>query len=223
MTNVEQVRYGLLSGPCLSCGCYNKMILHILRDCPPVRSFWQSIIPQVDHEFFFGGSLEQWVVTYIKTLRAFGHNTPFLWQGRLLLCFVGRLVNGYVAIVSLWVSSLLFMQSFGVSLWAYRWLGLWGFSLVQMQSDSSVSISMILDPMAACSFSSPFHRISSLQNHPWLLPFLWVPREMNMVADGLSKLPSLLEFQLQTFDDIPELIRPLFTCDREGPPYNHRG
>ncbi|KAK8578841.1 hypothetical protein V6N12_069185 [Hibiscus sabdariffa] len=46
MTNVERVRRGLSSDPsCSSCGCYSETILHILRDCPPVRSFWKSIIP----------------------------------------------------------------------------------------------------------------------------------------------------------------------------------
>ncbi|KAK9042425.1 hypothetical protein V6N11_017499 [Hibiscus sabdariffa] len=40
MTNVERVHRGLSSDPsCLSCGCYNETILHILRDCPLVRSF----------------------------------------------------------------------------------------------------------------------------------------------------------------------------------------
>ncbi|KAK8578842.1 hypothetical protein V6N12_069186 [Hibiscus sabdariffa] len=84
-----------------------------------------------------------------------------------------------------------------------------GFSRVQVQSDSSAAIRLILDPMAANSVSSLVRRISSLQNLPWLLRFLWVPREMNMVADGLSKLPSLNDFHLQIFDDKPETIRPL--------------
>ncbi|KAK8509026.1 hypothetical protein V6N12_016870 [Hibiscus sabdariffa] len=97
-----------------------------------------------------------------------------------------------------------------------------GFSRVQVQSDSSVAIRLILDPMAANSFSSLVRRISSLQNLPWSLRFLWVPREMNMVADGLSKLPSLNDFHLQIFDNIPESIRPLLVRDREGPPYRHR-
>ncbi|KAK8556671.1 hypothetical protein V6N12_003068 [Hibiscus sabdariffa] len=35
MTNVECVRRSLLfDSSCLSCGCYNKTVLHILRDCP---------------------------------------------------------------------------------------------------------------------------------------------------------------------------------------------
>ncbi|KAK8600074.1 hypothetical protein V6N12_049933 [Hibiscus sabdariffa] len=88
LTNVERVRRGLSFDPsCSSCGCYNKTILHILRDCPLVRSFWQSIIPQADHESFFGAPLEHWIVSNIKTSRVFGHDTPpwlcffpsFLW------------------------------------------------------------------------------------------------------------------------------------------------
>ncbi|KAK8486111.1 hypothetical protein V6N12_010315 [Hibiscus sabdariffa] len=89
LTNVERVRRGLSSDPsCSCCGCYNESILHILRDCPPVRSIWQSIIPQADHECFFGASLEHWIVSNIKASRAFGRDTlprslffsSFIWQ-----------------------------------------------------------------------------------------------------------------------------------------------
>ncbi|KAK8490514.1 hypothetical protein V6N11_055742 [Hibiscus sabdariffa] len=65
--------------------------------------------------------------------------------------------------------------------------------VVIVQSDSSVAIRLILDPMAPNSFSSLVRRISSLQNLHWLI-----------------------------FDDIPELIRPLLAWDHEGPPYRRR-
>ncbi|KAK8984207.1 hypothetical protein V6N11_029527 [Hibiscus sabdariffa] len=94
--------------------------------------------------------------------------------------------------------------------------------VVIVRSDSSAAIRLILDPMAANSVSSLIRRISSLQNLPWSLHFLWVSLEMNMVTDGLSKLPSLNDFHLQIFDDIPETIRPLLARDREGPPYRRR-
>ncbi|KAK9001025.1 hypothetical protein V6N11_082817 [Hibiscus sabdariffa] len=97
-----------------------------------------------------------------------------------------------------------------------------GFSRVQVQSDSSVAIRMLLDPIAANSSSSLVRRISSLQNRPWSLRFLWVPRETNMVADGLSRLSSVHDFQLQIFNDIPESLRPLLIRDRDGPPYRRR-
>ncbi|KAK8502138.1 hypothetical protein V6N11_084445 [Hibiscus sabdariffa] len=89
LTNGERVRRGLSSDPsCPCCGCYNESILHILRDCPHVRTFWQSIIPQAYHECFFGALLEHWIVSNIKATRAFGRDTPpwslffssFIWQ-----------------------------------------------------------------------------------------------------------------------------------------------
>ncbi|KAK9005760.1 hypothetical protein V6N11_043180 [Hibiscus sabdariffa] len=179
MTNVERVRRGLSTDPSYSsCGCYNETILHILRDCPPVCSCWQSIIPQADYAAV---------------------SLPDHWD-RLVVYFVGRLVTSYVAILAF---------SMGVS-------------RVQLQYDSSVAIRLILDPMAASSTSSLVHRISSLQNRTWLLRFLWVPREMNTVVDGLSKLLSLNDFQLQIFDDISELIQPLLARDHEGPSYRQR-
>ncbi|KAK8478769.1 hypothetical protein V6N11_065391 [Hibiscus sabdariffa] len=246
MTNVERVRRGLSSDPsCSSCGCYSETILHILRDCPPVRSFWKSIIPQVEHECFFGASLDHWVAMNIKTSRALGPSTPpwscffpsFLWQVCLntdasvsLPDHLGSLGGVLRGSSGDWLRG--YRQSVGVvsplnaELWSIL-VGLqlafsMGFSRVQVQSDSSVAIRLILDPMAANSFSSLVRRISSLQNLPWSLRFLWVPREMNMVADGLSKLPSLNDFHLQIFDNIPESIRPLLVRDREGPPYRHR-
>ncbi|KAK9011773.1 hypothetical protein V6N11_039855 [Hibiscus sabdariffa] len=303
MTNVERVRRGLSSDPsCSSCGCYSETILHILRDCPPVRSFWKSIIPQVEHECFFGSSLDHWVAMNIKTSRAIGPNTPhwscffpsFLWQvwKRRNDVFTGECLplSDIYRIGIVWASHFAdsipdvsvathatddfvqwvapahdwvwlntdasvslpdhlgslggvlrgssgdwlrgYRQSVGVvpplnaELWSIL-VGLqlafsMGFSRVQVQSDSSAAIRLILDPMAANSVSSLVRRISSLQNLPWSLRFLWVPREMNMVADGLSKLSSLNDFHLQIFDDIPETIRPLLARDREGPPYRRR-
>ncbi|KAL4285497.1 hypothetical protein GQ457_16G007620 [Hibiscus cannabinus] len=97
-----------------------------------------------------------------------------------------------------------------------------GFPHVQVQSDCSVAIRLILDPTAASSSSGLVRRISALQNRPWSLRFLWVPRETNMVADGLSKLPSMHDFQLQILDDIPDSIRPLFIRNCDGPPYHRK-
>ncbi|KAK9030203.1 hypothetical protein V6N11_031633 [Hibiscus sabdariffa] len=282
MTNVERVRRGLSSNPsCSSCGCYSETILHILRDCPPVRSFWKSIIPQVEHECFFGASLDHWVAMNIKTSRALGPSTPLghvsslFFSGRIGIVWASHFADsipdisvathatndfvqwvapahGWVCLntdasVSLpdhlgslggvlrgssgdWLRG--YRQSVGIvsplnaELWSIL-VGLklafsMGFSRVQVQSDSSVAIRLILDPMAANSFSSLVRRISYLQNLPWSLRFLWVPREMNMVADGLSKIPSLNDFHLQIFDDIPKSIRPLLARDREGPPYRRR-
>ncbi|KAK8476102.1 hypothetical protein V6N11_071089 [Hibiscus sabdariffa] len=89
LTNAERARRGMSSDPsCSCCGFFNETILHILRDCPPMRSFWQSLIPQSDHDYFFGAPLEHWIFSNIRTSRVFGRGTPpwscffpsFLWQ-----------------------------------------------------------------------------------------------------------------------------------------------
>ncbi|KAK9042649.1 hypothetical protein V6N11_017716 [Hibiscus sabdariffa] len=232
MADVERVRRVLSPDPsCSSCGYYNEMILHILCDYHPMRSFWKSIIPQVDHDCFFGASLDHWIVKNIKTSRALGHNAPlwsslfpsFLWQ-------VWKQRNDFVFNGECLPLSDIYrigvVSPFNAELWRIL-MGLhlalsMGVSPVQVQSDSFVAIHLILDPMAASSTSSLVRRISSLQNLPWSLRFLWVPREMNMVAAGLSKLPSLNDFQLQIFDDIPKSIRPLLARDREGVSYCRR-
>ncbi|KAK9020995.1 hypothetical protein V6N11_011006 [Hibiscus sabdariffa] len=225
LTNGERVRRGLSFDPsCSCCGCYNETILHILRDCPPVRSFWQSIIPQADHECFFGASLEHWIVSNIKATRAFGRDTPpwslffstFIWQtapphdwvslntdaavsssynfgaiSGVLRGLTGDWLCGYCKFVGV-------VSPLNAELWSIleglnmAWT--MGFPRVQVQSDCSVAIRLILDPMAASSSSGLVRRISALQNRPWSLRFLWVPRETNMVVDGLSKLPSMHDF-----------------------------
>ncbi|KAL4285040.1 hypothetical protein GQ457_16G029350 [Hibiscus cannabinus] len=276
MTNVERVRRGLSSDPsCSSCGCYSETILHILRDCPLVRSFWKSIIPQVEHECFFGASLDHWVWRRRNDFVFTGECLPLSDIYRIGIVWASHFADSipdisvathatddfvqWVAPAHDWVclntdasvslpdhlgslGGVLrgssgdwlrgYRQSVGVvsplnaELWSIL-VGLqlafsMGFSRVQVQSDSSVAIRLILDPMTANSFSSLVRRISSLQNLPWSLRFLWVPREMNMVADGLSKLPSLNDFHFQFFNDIHESIRPLLARDREGPPYRRR-
>ncbi|KAK9011796.1 hypothetical protein V6N11_039878 [Hibiscus sabdariffa] len=77
MNNVECVCRGLSPGSSYSsCGCCNETVLHILRDCPPMRCFWQSIIPLTEHAFFFGSILEHWILENINASRAYGHVSP---------------------------------------------------------------------------------------------------------------------------------------------------
>ncbi|KAK8601199.1 hypothetical protein V6N12_051041 [Hibiscus sabdariffa] len=83
LTNAERVRRGMSFDPsCSCCGCFTETILHILRDCPPMRSFWQSLIPQSDHDYFFGAPLEHWIFSNIRTSRVFGRAFSLLSSGR---------------------------------------------------------------------------------------------------------------------------------------------
>ncbi|KAK8565135.1 hypothetical protein V6N12_058710 [Hibiscus sabdariffa] len=77
MKNVERVRRGFSSDPsCLSCGRCYETTLHILRDYPPTRCLWQSIVPQTSHISFFASPLEQWFVSNFGTSRAIGSGYP---------------------------------------------------------------------------------------------------------------------------------------------------
>ncbi|KAK8556750.1 hypothetical protein V6N12_003145 [Hibiscus sabdariffa] len=251
MTNVERVRRGLSSDPsCSSCGCYSETILHILCDCPPVwkrrnafvftgkclplsdiyrisivwASHFADSIPDVSVATHATDDFVQWVApahdwVCLNTDASVSLPDHLGSLGGVLRGSSGDWLRGYRQSVGV-------VPPLNAELWSIL-VGLqlafsMGFSRVQVQSDSSAAIRLILDPMAANSVSSLVRRISSLQNLPWSLRFLWVPREMNMVADGLSKLPSLNDFHLQIFDDIPETIRPLLARDREGPPYRPR-
>ncbi|KAK8564661.1 hypothetical protein V6N12_058244 [Hibiscus sabdariffa] len=83
------------------------------------------------------------------------------------------------------------------------------FPRIQVQSNNSVALRMIIDPIGASSYSSLIRSISLLQNRPWELSFLWIPWEQNMVTDCLPKLSPPLDVQLSIYDDVPELIQSL--------------
>ncbi|KAK8492816.1 hypothetical protein V6N11_049990 [Hibiscus sabdariffa] len=64
------------------------------------------------------------------------------------------------------------------------------------------------------------HAIGLLCHGAWQVDFQWIPRELNMVADCLSKLPSPPQFSLLVTTVIPEPARPFLDRDSEGPPYS---
>ncbi|KAL4363202.1 hypothetical protein GQ457_04G035220 [Hibiscus cannabinus] len=200
LTNGERVRRGISSNPsCSCCGCYNESILHILRDCPPTT-------PPHD-----------WVS--LNTDAAVSSSSNFGAIGGVLCGSTGDWLCGYCKSVGV-------VSPLNAELWSIlEGLNLaWtrGFPRVQVQSDCSAAIRLILDPTAASSSSGLVRRISAWQNRPWSLRFLWVPRETNMVADGLSKLPSMNDFQLKILDNISDSIRPMLVRDRDGPPYHRK-
>ncbi|KAK9013062.1 hypothetical protein V6N11_041084 [Hibiscus sabdariffa] len=79
MTNVERCRRGLSSNaPCLSCGCVSETIIHILRDCPPTRLFWLSILPPESCGSFFAATLDDWVTANIREVHNLQGST-ILW------------------------------------------------------------------------------------------------------------------------------------------------
>ncbi|KAK8556934.1 hypothetical protein V6N12_003323 [Hibiscus sabdariffa] len=48
--------------------CYCESILHILRDCPFTRTFWQTVLPLALHESFFSLSLGNWIMSNLIVL-----------------------------------------------------------------------------------------------------------------------------------------------------------
>ncbi|KAK9040119.1 hypothetical protein V6N11_015296 [Hibiscus sabdariffa] len=89
-----------------------------------------------------------------------------------------------------------------------------------VQSDSSHAIKLLIDPSQQ-GYRMPLVRaIESLCHGGCQVEFRWIPRELNMVADCLSKLPCSSQFSLIVTIDIPEPTRPLVARDRDGPPYS---
>ncbi|KAK8593152.1 hypothetical protein V6N12_045237 [Hibiscus sabdariffa] len=97
-----------------------------------------------------------------------------------------------------------------------------GISRLQVQSDNSVVVRLVLDSMASTSTSPLVHAIAMLSNRDWSIEFIWVPREQNMVVDSLSKFFPNLHYNLTVLDDAPEFSRPILIRDRDCPPYYQR-
>ncbi|KAK8564729.1 hypothetical protein V6N12_058312 [Hibiscus sabdariffa] len=93
-----------------------------------------------------------------------------------------------------------------------------GIPRLQVQSDSSVAVRMVLNPMAMTCPSPLVRAIALFSYRDWFIDFTWVSREQNMVADGMSKLFPPPDYRLATFDAAPEIIRPLLAHDRDGIP-----
>ncbi|KAL4362824.1 hypothetical protein GQ457_04G010070 [Hibiscus cannabinus] len=98
-----------------------------------------------------------------------------------------------------------------------------GFDRLIVQSDSSHAIKLLTDPLQQGQRMPLVCAIESLCQDGSQVEFRWIPRELNMVADCLSKLPSLPQFELFVTTDIPEPVRPLLDRDKDDPPYSRRG
>ncbi|KAE8707942.1 hypothetical protein F3Y22_tig00110365pilonHSYRG00006 [Hibiscus syriacus] len=85
-----------------------------------------------------------------------------------------------------------------------------GVKALQIQSDSYQAIQLLLDPNACSSTLPLVNAITSLCARSWYTEFVWVPREENMVADGMAKLDDV---SLHSFHAAPDSI--LLTDDRD--------
>ncbi|KAK8589241.1 hypothetical protein V6N12_023644 [Hibiscus sabdariffa] len=97
----------------------------------------------------------------------------------------------------------------------------WNFGTTRLaiQSDSSQAIKLVRDPSAMRHSMQLDRAIDAWRLKHWSLNFQWIPREMNMVADCLSKLVPPSQYQLKVFVDEPDVVCPLIIRDVEGPPY----
>ncbi|KAL4342202.1 hypothetical protein GQ457_08G025410 [Hibiscus cannabinus] len=94
-----------------------------------------------------------------------------------------------------------------------------GTTRLVIQSDSLQAIKFVCDPSALRHSMQLVRATDALGLNHWSLDFQWIPREMNMVADCLSKLDPPSQYQLKVFVDEPDAIQPLIIRDVEIPPY----
>ncbi|KAL4378119.1 hypothetical protein GQ457_02G027990 [Hibiscus cannabinus] len=84
-----------------------------------------------------------------------------------------------------------------------------GVACLIVQSDSSHAIKLLLDSSTNDHSMSLVRAIGILCQGSWQVDFQWILREMNMVADYLSKLPPPPQFCLLVTSDIPEAAKSL--------------
>ncbi|KAK9019813.1 hypothetical protein V6N11_054321 [Hibiscus sabdariffa] len=94
-----------------------------------------------------------------------------------------------------------------------------GIERLQIQSDCAYAIRLLNDVSHACIPLPLVHAINLLCLRGWFTEFIWIPRECNMVADAMSKLLPMQQFQLLLFYSAPDSVKPLTDRDIHGPPY----
>ncbi|KAE8690193.1 hypothetical protein F3Y22_tig00110911pilonHSYRG00061 [Hibiscus syriacus] len=93
------------------------------------------------------------------------------------------------------------------------------FGLALLTSDSRQAIKLFNEANLDRDLFPLVQAISSLRCRSWYTEFIWVPREGNMYADGMAKLPIVQNYELLFFRTTPITIVPLLERDILGPSY----
>ncbi|CAN1851753.1 Putative ribonuclease H protein At1g65750 [Linum perenne] len=86
LTNSERRRRHLCNEDiCSRCRTDTEDALHVLRDCPLAKSTWKLLIPAVDHQSFFTGSLLEWFIRELNSPdrgQLVGITAWLIWKAR---------------------------------------------------------------------------------------------------------------------------------------------
>ncbi|KAK8572187.1 hypothetical protein V6N12_028248 [Hibiscus sabdariffa] len=85
-----------------------------------------------------------------------------------------------------------------------------------LNTDASISMTLGLDTPDSVQ-AIRLILDSSMRNRSWFTEFIWIPRQRNMAANGMSR-PSPL--QLSVFSTAPDAMKSLLFRDVSGPPYH---
>ncbi|KAE8735036.1 hypothetical protein F3Y22_tig00000477pilonHSYRG00067 [Hibiscus syriacus] len=81
-----------------------------------------------------------------------------------------------------------------------------GFEALQIQTDSHQSFQLLLDPTDVYTTIPLVRAINLIRVHSWYTNLLWVPREENMVADGMAKLDLPRNYSMHLFPTAPASV-----------------
>ncbi|KAK9019021.1 hypothetical protein V6N11_034063 [Hibiscus sabdariffa] len=187
---------------------FPKSVIHVLRDCPPMRAIWDSILLQSTSAHFFNSDVVECFgkCEMVASSQISAMITPFLYQGvslgrRTTPTYIIRLIlslhrhkasffNGRPPLIG-WIC----LHTDGVVNTASGHGtigGLFRDSVGSWISGFSRSIGMLgllYSNLARTANSS--HALlranATLRRRAWSLDFLWIPREMNRPTDSIAK------------------------------------
>ncbi|KAK8579890.1 hypothetical protein V6N12_070193 [Hibiscus sabdariffa] len=217
MTNVERARRGISESPCCDlCGGLSNRTASVsdsndlawnLLFSSCIWQIWKlrndRVFANISHDpSIILSRCLSWAKNYANLYHSSHSNATALSSG---LGSIGGLFRDYGGS---WISgfgrSIGFLDALTVKLWAIHdglelaWNN--GFLNLQVRSECSMAISLIMNPNAAASSHALVRAIANLCRRAWSLEFTWIPRETNRPVDSLAKQVPPDQFDLLMFN-----------------------
>ncbi|KAL4333649.1 hypothetical protein GQ457_07G011020 [Hibiscus cannabinus] len=224
MTNAERSRRGISSSPCCDLCGGTIETEHCHGTCSSLPAFgrygkhvtiaFSQASLKTHPSLYLGPPPVGWVCLHVDGAINTGSGLGSI--GGLFRNSEGSWMSGYGRSIG-------FSDALSSELWAiHDGLALaWnnGFHNLQVRSDCSMAISLIMNSDAAHSSHALVRAIVGFRRRSWSLDFTWVPRE---IIDRLILWQGKChrtQFETLLFDQPPSCIHNLLTRDVNGPPY----
>ncbi|KAE8686553.1 hypothetical protein F3Y22_tig00111059pilonHSYRG00256 [Hibiscus syriacus] len=193
MTNYERNKSFLKdNSSCPACGAFLETILHVLKDCLHTRILWDWFVSPSSHGDTYSRDLRHWLTTNLNAANPLSCGEPsqsslfasITWQS-------WKQRNKYV------FNGLLLAWNLGCT-------------RLIVQFDSSRAINLVTEMNASYNQLSLVRAIVNLCSFDWDVPFEWIPRTCNRVANRIAKLAPMNHFDLVQYTLPPLDVSDLF-------------